>query len=117
MGAGRTVTNKLLCGLPLDTRLEWTPPDSAVTEVMQHWLSTLAEHLPGWRRLGLADIRELFLQRPAWLVPSNENFTLYIQPEVYDVLLDDWPWPKSVLILPWLVQPLAIEWCKPSVGQ
>jgi hypothetical protein len=111
----RMPLNKLLCGLPLDTRLEWTPPDSVATEVMRHWLSTLTERLPGWKRLGPEDIRQLFLQRPAWLVPANGSFTLYIQPEVYDVLLNDWPWPKNVLMLPWLMQPLTIDWCKPPI--
>jgi hypothetical protein len=111
---GRMLLNKLLCGLPLNASLMWTPPPSSAKEIMQHWLSTLTEYIQPWRRLGLGDIRQLFLQRPAWLVLEADAFALYIQPEVYDVLLSDWPWPASMVILPWLTEPLTVHWNQPS---
>jgi len=111
----RMPLNKLLCGLPLDASLEWTQPDTHTIEVMQRWLSTLPQRLPAWKHFGISDIRQLYLQRPAWLVPNHEDFTLYIEPQVYDVLLTDWPWPTGMLMLPWLIKPLIIHWSAPPV--
>lgn len=111
----RMPLNKLLCGLPLDASLEWTQPDTHAVEVMQQWLSTLPQRLPAWKHFGISDIRQLYLQRPAWLVPSHGDFTLYIEPQVYDVLLTDWPWPTGMLMLPWLIKPLIIHWSAPPV--
>ncbi|PXX59078.1 hypothetical protein SAMN05660489_04870 [Pseudomonas sp. LAMO17WK12:I10] len=111
----RMPLNKLLCGLPLDAPLEWTQPDTHAVEVMQRWLSALPQRLPAWKHFGGADIRQLYLQRSAWLVPGHEDFTLYIEPQVYDVLLADWPWPTGMLMLPWLIKPLIIHWSAPPV--
>ncbi|MFJ3368107.1 contractile injection system tape measure protein [Pseudomonas sp. NPDC086251] len=109
----RMPLNKLLCGLPLETPLEGPLPDVQAHAVMHAWLAQLPERLPAWKHFSLSDIRQLYLQRPAWLVPRQGDFSLYILPQMYDVLLKDWPWPTEMLMLPWLLKPLDIQWCRP----
>lgn len=111
----RMPLNKLLCGLPLELSPEWVLPTTREIEVMQQWMLQLPKRLPGWCRLSVMDIRQLFLQRPAWLIPDQEDLVLYIQPEMYDVLLNDWPWPIEIVKLPWMKQLLNVRWDKPPV--
>jgi hypothetical protein len=99
-----------LCGLPLDTEVAWQAPDEAAAEQLQQWLVMLAKQLPAWRTLGIQDIRALFLQRPGRLEFAEGAVTLTVQPESFDILLRDWPWPLDTLMLPWLEQPLSIQW-------
>lgn len=109
----RMPLNKLLCGLPLDSVVEQTAADAQALDVMQQWLAQLPERLPAWRHFSVPDIRQLYLQRPAWLVPQSGDVSVYIQPQVYDVLLADWPWPTDLMMLPWLTKPLMLHWSHP----
>lgn len=111
----RLPLNRLLFGLPLNTPLQWELPGAHERQVMQQWLSLLPQRLSAWKRLGPMDIRQLFLQRRGWLSASTERNLLYVQPETYDVLLAEWAWPTNMLMLPWLEQPLAIQWNSPPV--
>lgn len=106
----RMPINKFLCGLPPDTKVEFDRPDVTTVDIIESWLLRSSENIYGWRRLSLADIRQLFLQRPARLEKADDTFTLYIRAEAYDVLLGEWPWPRDMLILPWLARPLPIQW-------
>jgi hypothetical protein len=106
----RMPLTKWLCGLPLDTEVVWQAPDEAAAELLQQWLEMLAKQLPAWRTLEIQDIRALFLQRPGRLEFAEGAVTLTVQPESFDILLRDWPWPLDTLMLPWLEQPLSIQW-------
>lgn len=106
----RMPLTKWLCGLPLDAEVAWQTPDEAANEQLQQWLAMLAKQLSAWRTLGMQDIRTLFLQRPGQLEFGDGAVTLTVQPEPFDILLRDWPWPLDTLMLPWLEQPLSIQW-------
>ncbi|ANB72014.1 hypothetical protein AYM40_06245 [Paraburkholderia phytofirmans OLGA172] len=101
---------KWLCGLPLECEIEWQAPDETTTEQLHCWLATLPEQLPGWRTLQVQDIRTLFLQRPGEMLLTETSLKLKVQREPFDILLNDWPWPLNQVMLPWLEQPLMIEW-------
>jgi hypothetical protein len=111
----RMPLTKLLCGLPLESELEWQAPNEAAAAQLHQWLVALSAQLPGWRTLGTADIQTLFLQRPGRLERVDTAFTLAVQPEPFDILLSDWPWPLDALMLPWLERPLCIQW--PSLSE
>ncbi|KVN29742.1 contractile injection system tape measure protein [Burkholderia ubonensis] len=102
--------NKLLCGLSMNTPLRWTPPDSVTLVAMERCLAALPQQVPAWKNLRAPDIRQLFLQRPGWVLQDAGSCAIYIQPEPYDVLLDGCPWPTSMLILPWLPLPWSVHW-------
>ncbi|MNJ34395.1 hypothetical protein D3C77_291070 [compost metagenome] len=107
--------SRWLCGLPEGDMTA----DMALTETTQErlriWLAGLSQVLPAnWQKLSIGDIRLWFLQRPGWRSADPEQTTLYIQPAVFDVLLNDWPWSVELAALPWLAQPLTIRWAEPQ---
>lgn len=106
------VVSQLLCGLP--TAGEITPedmPDEVTRELLRQWLTGLPALLQfTWQKLSAEDIRQWFLLRPGWITPEPGKTILRIQPEAFDVLLNDWPWPVNVVPLPWLEHPLTIHW-------
>ena len=99
-----------LCGLPLDIDLDGELPDEQQAERLQQWLTLLPVQLAGWRSLAVSDIRSLFLQRSGQLVTASGASKLVVQPEPFDILLNEWPWPLDTLMLPWLEQPLPVTW-------
>ena len=104
--------SRLLCGLP--TEGEITPedmPDEVTREQLRQWLTGLPASLQStWQKLSAEDIRQWFLLRPGWISPEPGKTILRIQPEAFDVLLNDWSWPVNVVPLPWLEYPLTIHW-------
>lgn len=106
-----------LCGLPGELPEEQVcfEPDAEQQSIVTAMLSSLQKQLPGLRTLTDADIRGLFLQRSGSLrIDESASATLTIEPQLYDVFLRDWPWPLNLLTLPWLSQPLAIDWALPD---
>ncbi|KVQ00507.1 hypothetical protein WJ95_28405 [Burkholderia ubonensis] len=108
--------SRWLCGLtPGNAVGEDFVPDEAMQEMLGHWLTRLPLSLPAtWQKLSPGDIRQWFLQRPGWLSVDRGQFILHVQPEVFDVLLNDWPWPVNLAALPWLDQPLNVRWAEPQ---
>nr|WP_275359245.1 hypothetical protein [Xenorhabdus bovienii] len=33
-----------------------------------------------------------------------------MQPEVYDALISEWPWPMNIASFSWLKKPITITW-------
>ncbi|WP_368565966.1 contractile injection system tape measure protein [Pseudoxanthomonas sp. UTMC 1351] len=109
----RLSLSKLLCGLPLlEPPLHCEPDDNSMG-VIDNWLETVIGQLPAWSRLGNRAVRQMFLQRPGWLQSDLDATVLHVQPDMYDVLLSDWPWPINIAALPWLKEPLNIRWSVP----
>ncbi|WP_143135186.1 contractile injection system tape measure protein [Burkholderia ubonensis] len=108
--------SRWLCGLtPGNAVGEALRPNDAVQEMLGHWLTRLPLSLPtNWQKLSTGDIRQWFLRRPGWLSADPGQFTLHVQPEVFDVLLNDWSWPVNLAALPWLDQPLTVRWTEPQ---
>lgn len=103
--------NQLLCGV---SRLMPAPPIEPLNVLQrQHiddWLTATSQQLSGWQNLSLADIRQLFLQRPGEICTEGAFPQLIVKPEPYDFLLKDWPWPMTLASFPWTGQPLTIVW-------
>lgn len=109
----RLSLSKLLCGLPLLEPLLHCEPDAGSIGIIDNWLATSIRQLPAWSRLGTNAARQMFLQRPGWLQPEPDGTMLHVQPDMYDVLLSDWPWPINIAMLPWLKDPISIHWSVP----
>nr|WP_244941643.1 contractile injection system tape measure protein [Serratia inhibens] len=109
--AERLKVNHLLCGIPLGEPLsEIAPLSEPLCRQIDEWLTAVGRQLPAWQKLGLADIRALFLQRPGAINDETSPAQIAVKPESFDLLLGDWPWPLTLAPLPWLELPLAINW-------
>lgn len=107
--------SRWLCGLPTDNPKDNSSLDEVIQEQLKCWRFGLPSFLQGTlKRLSVTDIFQLFLLRPGWLSANIEQNTLYIKPEVYDVMLKDWPWPVDIIFLPWLKQTLSVRWIQPQ---
>ncbi|RAY96054.1 hypothetical protein DP187_23950 [Enterobacter cloacae] len=106
--------SRRLCGLSSSDINEGIDLEEDIRQKLNVWLTGMSQILPAkWQKLSSGDIRQWFLQRQGWCSPNPENTTIYIQPAVFDVLLNDWPWPTELVAVPWLEQPLTIRWSEP----
>ncbi|MGV3347134.1 contractile injection system tape measure protein, partial [Enterobacteriaceae bacterium LUAb1] len=109
--AGRLMLNQLLCGIaPESAPLASSPLSERQRQWIDSWLTTTGQQLPGWQKLSLTDMRQLFLQRSGEILNRLPSWQLSVKPEAYDFLLRELCWPVTLVSLPWLEQPLTIIW-------
>ncbi|NRN27501.1 contractile injection system tape measure protein [Photorhabdus heterorhabditis] len=102
--------NHILCGLMVDENIESAPIDPEKPLATEQWLDGVISQLPAWKKLSHNDVRQLFLQRPGELRIDEQEINITVQPQPFDALLNDWPWPLNIAKLPWLDRPLLINW-------
>lgn len=108
---GQLTLNQVLCGVSCSTAVPPPTPLSLLQrQQMDDWLATIGQQLPGWQKLSLTDIRQLFLQRAGEISTEGPVPHISVWPEPYDFLLRDWPWPMTLASFPWAEQPLTIVW-------
>lgn len=108
---GRLTLNQVLCGVPCSPPVPPPTPLSLLQrQQMDDWLVAIGQQLPGWQKLSLTDIRQLFLQRAGEISTEGPVPHISVWPEPYDFLLKDWPWPMTLASFPWTEQPLTIVW-------
>lgn len=104
----------LLCAAPEpNTEANKTLPASVTSTQQQQldtWLADVIRQLPGWQKCSPTAIRQLFLQRPARKAMQAGQLLFNVQPEAWDRLLHQWPWPLTLASFPWLEAPLRIDW-------
>uniref|UniRef100_UPI003B9F4276 contractile injection system tape measure protein n=1 Tax=Aeromonas jandaei TaxID=650 RepID=UPI003B9F4276 len=105
----------LLCGLSEDNSVfDFIMPEQDLRIKIIDWLAGLLEILPAaWKKISVGDMRQWFLIRSGWLADNGSNITLFIKPDIFDFLLNDWPWPTDLIVLPWLQQPIYLRWEEP----
>lgn len=114
--ASRLAVNRLLCGIAPDVpQPELSAIDPHQQQQIDAWLTAVGRQLPDWQKLGVSDIRALFLQRPGDVVYHTEPAQIIVRQEAFDYLLGDWPWPLTMVALPWLQQPLTLIWPLPHL--
>ncbi|MFP5274405.1 contractile injection system tape measure protein [Coleofasciculus sp.] len=103
--------NKVLCGIdvlePVEASLDITEQEqleceTLLTAVIQNW-SIL-------KNTSIAGFRQAFLQRKGILRIRDGNWLLQVEPETYDVLLEQLPWNINIIKLPWMNNVLYVEW-------
>ncbi|WP_255937187.1 contractile injection system tape measure protein [Aeromonas sp. SG16] len=100
-----------LCGIGGMERSDFVPPDDALQQKLQSWLIGLLRQLPAtWQKMSIGDIRQWFLARPGWCGRGTDDMTIYVKPDLLDFLLQEWPWPTDIVVLPWLVNPIYLHW-------
>ncbi|MGJ0637294.1 contractile injection system tape measure protein [Xenorhabdus bovienii] len=108
--AWRLTLNKVICGLPINDNTLWRTPEPKQQIAINQWLEKTIVQLPAWKKMGINDVRHLFLQRPGELSELNGIANIHIKPEVYDALLGEWPWPINMASFSWLKQPITMTW-------
>ena len=102
---------KVLCGLPIGYALpsEWKPSEKEKEE-KEALLQAVCEY---WRPLARSSTSALcgsFILRAGSLERFEDTWTIRVEGRTIDILLDDLPWELSILLLPWLEKPIAVEW-------
>jgi hypothetical protein len=102
---------KLLCGHPADESLaaslelrheERESSADLLLSVIGHWQALKKTSVDG--------LREAFLRRNGTLTAIASGWKLEVARTGYDVLLDALPWGIGLVLLPWMEQPLHVEW-------
>jgi hypothetical protein len=102
---------KLLVGLPIQAVLDPVAPlDAAERAACRSFLEAMLEHLAPLGRLTLEGLRGSWLLRPGLLERRDGLPLLRIERRGYDVLMDRLPWPRDWVRLPWMAEPLRVEW-------
>ena len=103
--------NKLLCGFPIESPVEWIDPVSEEEqEKGEEFLQAVISHAPILRNMSVNGFRNTFLRREGVLKDQNEYWLLRITRETYDLVLDRFPWSFNVVKLPWMERAIYVEW-------
>ena len=105
------VLNKVLLGLPLPTPVD--PELGKISLQLQEVSQLLKSVIRHWTILGKTSVdgfRQSFLKREGKLIEAENHWKLMVDRKGYDVLLEKLPYPLSYVKLPWMNQPLYVEW-------
>lgn len=107
----RLALNKLLCGLPLDAPLpraiELTEAERGECEAL---LASIIAHWKALKQTSVRGLREAFLLRAGILTRQAQGWKLEVARTGYDVLLDELPWGIGLVLLPWMEEPVFVQW-------
>ena len=102
---------KILCALPVGYIIpsEWKPT-SREKEEIKSLLEAVCDY---WEPLSSSSTEALcgtFLRRPGSIERFEDSWIIRVEGHTVDILLDELPWELSIVYLPWLERPLAVEW-------
>ncbi|MDU9050621.1 MAG: contractile injection system tape measure protein [Candidatus Electrothrix sp. Rat3] len=102
---------KILCNVPLDMPVE---ADVALTdkelEEAGALLKAVIDHWEALRNTSPDGLRGTFLLRPGKISLRSEDLLLQVEPQTWDILLEQLPWGISMIRLPWMDRMLWVEW-------
>ncbi|MEL7531899.1 MAG: contractile injection system tape measure protein [Bacteroidota bacterium] len=102
---------KILCGLPLNHPLSAGQALSkAETEEAENLLQAIIRNWGALGEVSNDSLREGFLHRPGKLELKSGKWRLQIERQTIDILLDRLPWSFSIVKLPWMSDPLMVDW-------
>jgi hypothetical protein len=105
------VLNKLLCGIrggtPICRGIQIQDHEKQVIEQM---LNGVIANWPALGKTSIQGLRQTFLRRPAHLQYQEQAWKLQVQPGTFDMLLDRLPWSFALIKMPWMSEPLHVNW-------
>ncbi len=102
---------KLLCGrppehpCPLDAPLAHELRDECDT-----LLAAVIDHAPVLDAMPISRFRASFLQRAGGLAVRTGSWLLAVERQPWDVILDRFSWSWAWIKLPWMPEPVTVEW-------
>lgn len=103
---------KLLCGWPLQMPCINSRPiaDTEMNECNELLVSVIG-HWKALKNTSPDGLREAFLQRTGKLMTDDDrNYTVHIEQQTIDILLDSIPWTFRMIKLPWMKKVIKVEW-------
>ena len=102
---------KVLCGFTPDNLLpqSWKADEHELAEI-QTMLSAAKSYWPPLKKSSISALQRSFLQRPGSLEPLEDSYLIRVESSAIDILLEDLPWETSIILLPWLKNPIIVEW-------
>ncbi|MEO6834263.1 MAG: contractile injection system tape measure protein [Chitinophagaceae bacterium] len=105
------VLEKIFLGLPLSKSIENAKELSTqVREQCETLLQSVIEHWSILKNTSPDGLRQSFLQREGILEIRNERWTLTVQKESIDMLLDRLPWGMNIIKTPWMQTYFTVHW-------
>lgn len=102
---------KLLCGLPPEAGFALERPLAPEQlDLCERLLAAVIGHASILRDMPVASFRATFLQRPGALSVRDGAWLLQVERQAHDLVLDRFPWSWSWVKLPWMPDPLRVEW-------
>lgn len=103
--------NKILCGLditdPVPKNIHLSEEEKEESVFL---IKTVLERWEALKTTNPAALRETFLQREGILKKSGQSWTLVVERNTFDIMLEKLPWSFSLIKLPWCEQILNVEW-------
>lgn len=105
------ILEKILCGLPPGFALpsEWEPSEEEMEEV-EGLLTAVCGYWQSLNGSSIQALREGFLLRPGTVEKFEDSWIVKVEGRTIDILMDDLPWELSLIFLPWLDNPISVEW-------
>ncbi|MCE7991881.1 MAG: hypothetical protein HEP71_07870 [Roseivirga sp.] len=103
--------NKLLCGLPISE-----PVGKSInlsTEELDKCKKLLEATIHNWSALrgtSVEGFQSSFLLRKGVLKRHDSHWLLQVEKMPFDMLMDQLPWPISIVRLSWMNKPIYVEW-------
>ncbi|MBK7826425.1 contractile injection system tape measure protein [Nannocystis sp.] len=102
---------KLLVGRsPTDSFTLARPLAGPQIDECERLLAAVIAHATILRDMPVASFRATFLRRPAALTTRDGAWTLQVEARTHDLVLARFPWAWSWVKLPWMPDPLRVEW-------
>jgi hypothetical protein len=102
---------KVLCNIPFDEPVE---SDVALTAAEQDeavsLLKAVIRHWEALRSTSPDGLRGTFFVRPGKISLRDGDWLLQVEPQTWDILLDQLPWGIGMIKLPWMDRLLHVEW-------
>ncbi len=102
---------KILCGYPpfdpIATRIELSDVERRESRAL---LESVIGHWSVLKSTSIDGLRNAFLRREGTLTAQEQGWKLEVARAAHDVLLDKLPWGFGLILLPWIEQPLYVEW-------
>jgi len=103
--------NKILCGVDLAEPVEkWYEPSKKEKMESDALLTRAMEMSPGIKEMSVDEFRSVFLQRDGSLSVRDRTWLLRVKSEGRDILLDGLFFTARPIALPWMPDPLFVEW-------
>ena len=103
--------NKLLCGqtlgYPVSASIE---PTQAERDICRSLLDAIVAAWPMLKGSSVEALQETFLQREGRIVRIEAGWRVDVERKVLDVMVDSVPWGFSMILHPWMEEPVSVEW-------
>lgn len=103
--------NKLLCGVavvePISAGIVLNDRELRMGGTL---LATIVASWPPLAESGIDALRQTFFRREGRLIKNEQGWSLDVERQVLDILLDQLPWGFSTILHPWMGAPLTVRW-------